>query len=543
MARIHPDGWQALAVTGAAVREIETLHALKEALPDTYAVYHGVHWTQLKNGFAVFGEADFVVVSPAGAVLVIEQKSGNLLETPDGLRKLYAGVAKDVPAQLTRTINIVHNRLSKAFGSRNYRLDELLYCPDYRVKNAVSAGVPPERIVDATRREQLGAIIQSILPADETPLPCRDGLHALLSEQLALTPDVNAMVGEVSKVVTRISGGLAEWARAIEFSPFRLRVTGTAGSGKTQLAVRVLEDAARAGKRSLYVCYNRPLADHLRRIVPDEALVLTFHQLCQGIATDEGDVIDFSDPGCFAKLEQAFVERAPGRLARFDTIVVDEGQDFMQEWVAPLERLLAADARFWWLEDPMQNLYLRPRVALPGWVEMHAASNYRSPRDVIRFIERLTGQAQAAAASPLHESDVGLLTYGEGQAAQVTKAAVSQALSLGFRLRDIAVLSFFGREKSRFGTLDRLGGWTLCSFTGEYDAGGDPVHRDGELVFESVYRFKGQSAPCVILTEIDFGKLDENIRRRLFVGATRATMKLILVMSERTAMSVIEELG
>jgi hypothetical protein len=39
----------------------------------------------------------------------------------------------------------------------------------------------------------------------------------------------------------------------------------------------------------------------------------------------------------------------------------------------------------------------------------------------------------------------------------------------------------------------------------------------------------------VILTEIDFEQLDDKAVRRLFVGATRATLKLILVASARSA--------
>ena len=59
--------------------------------------------------------------------------------------------------------------------------------------------------------------------------------------------------------------------------------------------------------------------------------------------------------------------------------------------------------------------------------------------------------------------------------------------------------------------------------------------REGHLLAESVYRFKGQSAPAVILTEIDFEALDDRTVRKLFVGMTRARMKLVLVLSERAA--------
>jgi hypothetical protein len=39
----------------------------------------------------------------------------------------------------------------------------------------------------------------------------------------------------------------------------------------------------------------------------------------------------------------------------------------------------------------------------------------------------------------------------------------------------------------------------------------------------------------VIFTEIDFEALDDRAVRKLFVGMTRARLKLVLVMSERAA--------
>ena len=96
---------------------------------------------------------------------------------------------------------------------------------------------------------------------------------------MRLVPDTSARVDEAATLYTRLSEGLAEWARRIECQPHRLRVIGTAGSGKTQLALSVMRDAARAGRRTLYVCYNRPLADHIARIAPPGCDVLTYHQL------------------------------------------------------------------------------------------------------------------------------------------------------------------------------------------------------------------------------------------------------------------------
>jgi hypothetical protein len=47
----------------------------------------------------------------------------------------------------------------------------------------------------------------------------------------------------------------------------------------------------------------------------------------------------------------------------------------------------------------------------------------------------------------------------------------------------------------------------------------------------------------VVLTEVDFEAFDELAQRKLFVGMTRASMKLLLVLSERAAKTLMARLG
>ncbi|KVZ11466.1 ATP-dependent helicase [Burkholderia ubonensis] len=549
MARLIPDDWKSLAATGAAERERETLAALEHALPDSYTVYHGVHWTRAEQGFSVFGEAAFVVVSPAGRVLLIEQKAGFLRETPKGLVKVYLQTERNVPIQLARTQETLHRRLTAALGAGVYGVEALLYCPDYTIRQAAIAGVPSERIVDATRKAQLAQVIQQILPADEPRVANAPKIHHFLADELALTPDTSALVGQAGTLVTRLSGGLASWARQLEFTPFRLRVIGTAGSGKTQLAVQAMRDAIAAGRRVLYVCFNRPLADYIARIAPPGAKIANYHQLCDWVARDGGYTPDFDAPDAFGRLEARFAQTPVPERWRFDVLIVDEGQDFHPSWACALERLLAPDGAWWWLEDPLQNLYMREPVALPGWVSLKALTNYRSPRDLLDFVRDVVGRVEPLAAelrsgSPFDGSDLVVSAYGDANASpaaladaciDATKRAITQALSLGFRKQDIAVLSYRGREGSALAALDQLGPHQVKRFTGKYDLFGNPEYHDGDVLLDSIYRFKGQSAPCVILTEIDFDTLDARAARKLFVGATRATMKLLLVASARAA--------
>ncbi len=209
-------------------------------------------------------------------------------------------------------------------------------------------------------------------------------------------------------------------------------------------------------------------------------------------------------------------------------------------------RLAAAEARLLWLEDPLQNLYGRPPLPLPGWVGLHASGNYRSPRGVVRMLKGLlpeAGDHSIEALSPFDSGEVEILTYADAAGMlQQVKEAIRLCYSAGFRKQDVAIVSYHGRDNSHLMRHDRLGSNTLRSFSGSYDLLGQPVFSEGDLLLESVYRFKGQAAPAVIFAEIDFDVLDDRALRKLFVGATRAMMKLVLVISETAAQRLLDRI-
>ena len=65
----------------------------------------------------------------------------------------------------------------------------------------------------------------------------------------------------------------------------------------------------------------------------------------------------------------------------------------------------------------------------------------------------------------------------------------------------------------------------------EYEADGTQKYTDGDILFDTVYRFKGQQAPAVILVD---GRQpaadDERLKRVMFCGMTRATVRLEVIM-------------
>jgi hypothetical protein len=102
------------------------------------------------------------------------------------------------------------------------------------------------------------------------------------------------------------------------------QIEATAGSGKTQLALALLSQAAAQGRKARYVCFNRPLADHLARLAPARCEVTTFHQLCRDHVENQGLSLDFTDPKVFERITQQYLQDAAALPARLDLLILDE---------------------------------------------------------------------------------------------------------------------------------------------------------------------------------------------------------------------------
>src|SRR5690606_38675242 len=114
----------------------------------------------------------------------------------------------------------------------------------------------------------------------------------------------------------------------------RALIQGGAGTGKTVLAIEEAVRAARTGRRTLLTCHGRALAAHFQRELSNvEGLtVSSFHALCGRMARQAGIAVSSgtSEQNLYeSKLPEALYQAMEIRPdLKWDTIVVDEGQDF-----------------------------------------------------------------------------------------------------------------------------------------------------------------------------------------------------------------------
>jgi UvrD-like helicase C-terminal domain len=534
MARLLPFDVSHLALAGARAPELETLRLLQAKLSPAYTVFHGVHWSREYKSDIKFGELDFVVVNQAGKALVIEQKNGRLEETGKGLAKAYPDRTRPVGEQVRRNLDGVREKFRWAHHNRaDLDLDYLIYCPDYRLAKLNAAALDPSRIVDAPCRDRLVETIETIL-GPGTPRPQAERVQQFFRQTFDLVPDIHAHVSSQQRSFTRLSTELGNLLRGLEMRPLRLRVDGTAGAGKTLIARQFFDDAIGRNRLPLLVCYNRPLAEKLRGVARKGGRVDTFLGLCTKFLTERGHRLDFGEVKRDALFWQRLTELVIGEAVpdewKFDTLIVDEGQDFEPEWAEILKLFLRDGHETLWLEDRDQNLRNQRPVILDGFVGYRARRNYRSPESIARFIQRAL-PFKFECASDLPGLGVGVTPYTRSMDQTTTVGKiVNGLLEQGFTHDDIVILTPLGLAHSVFGNREKIGGYPLRRFTGEYDLLGNQIVTPGTLLFESVGRFKGQQAPAVILVDIDPtpDKL-QRTQRLLFAGMTRATVRLELV--------------
>lgn len=557
MARLLPPDPPPTPGPGPHPPELRTLAYLEDNLPDEFTVYHGAHWVRADGRVAAYGEIDFIIVNRYGRVLVIEQKNGALDVDGADFIKTYATGQRRVLSQVTRNIGGLQSGFGRRFPGKRLDIDHLLYLPDHDAGPRMPASVDPSRVVDARSPTSLAERILAIFDdrampttghdvAGATP-PDPEDVHFFFQSRVEVTPNVDAISRQARDAYLQLSGGLATWARRLSITPYRLHVQGTAGSGKTQLALDELREARIAGRRAMYLCFNRPLAEAMQRAAPTSSICSTFHELAASLMREQGLPIDYTQPGIFDRIAQGFIDSAERLRGIVDVLVIDEGQDFEPTWTPALMGMVRPDGCALWLEDPAQNLYARAPAAPPGWVRLNSPVNHRSPLTIVELINRLelTDEPQQAGGT-VHGFDMRLHPYDPADGTSLlaaTAAAVSEMVAAGHAPADIAVLTWRGLAHSRIAGLDTLAGHPTRRFAGTYYDAGRAVLTGGSLMLETLFRFKGQAADAVVITEIDFSQWDENARRRLFVGLTRARLRVALVASEKVAQLIEDRLG
>ena len=485
-------------------------------------------------------EADLVALMPGSGVVVVEVKGSHVWVEPDGRWMIRRGSA-DVP------IRPVDQARDASYALRTYveadprwnrtrirwshhvvlartSLDDDFAtpdCPRWQVSGKSDLPRLGERVWDTTSLYRTDArppeaddldLIREILVGRH--LPRRDPVaiaadRAVLADRLTME---QAQLLDVTRLLNRVE------------------IRGGAGSGKTVLAIRQARDLAggRAGgerQRVAVVCYSYGLAHHLRRELltgsraKQPAFVGTFEDLARRWGLEisgSRDDSEFWEVGLPTRMAARAADLPPQE--RFDAVIVDEAQDFADDWWTPLVTALRDETAggIYAYSDERQRVFARfgrPPLALVPLVLDH---NLRNTRQIAQAFLPLAPTSMQLRGGDGPE--VEFVAAAPAAAIDAADEQVDRLLEEGWEPRDVALLTMGARHPVQKERQESLG------FSGYWDE----FWSNDDVFYGHVLGFKGMERRVVVLCVNEDGTRDRS-RERFYVGLSRATDRLVVV--------------
>ncbi len=191
---------------------------------------------------------------------------------------------------------------------------------------------------------------------------------------------------------------------------------GVAGSGKTVVIATKAAEAIRQGQRVLVLTYNITLRHYIRdlcsqqyvgenrKLLKSHLTIAHFHGLLKilmvelGLHTPSGSVEAYPEWSMKLILEKINAEY-PEHL-RYDSIFIDEGQDFSGDWIRFIKNIYTEQGELLVMYDEAQNTYEDKGVWITDSDEVegigfrgevgHLSITHRLPNGIVYQIDRLS---------------------------------------------------------------------------------------------------------------------------------------------------------
>jgi hypothetical protein len=311
----------------------------------------------------------------------------------------------------------------------------------------------------------------------------------------------------------------------------RVLVQGAAGTGKTRLAIQWADRAIKRNDSVLFTCFNIPLGDFIASQFRESVNVLAGY--FESVVNQLPGLPQLpSKPEDSSQLENYYGLTLPRHIlmniekvdVRFDTIIVDEIQDFHAMWVHVLIALLRVsdNSRLLTVGDVLQNVYNREGIQVlesfhPTRAEL--LTNCRNSHSIGGFLRKLGG-AEVATASP------------EGTQYVIPVSDLDSAVEavheeLRTMIHDEAwdpkrILIATERTKER----DAILQYESPSVT----VASHDNATTSSVLCETIHRAKGLEFDAVILVTTSPQVRDQLV----YIGASRAVNQLVVIAPEET---------
>jgi len=567
------------AGSGAPTRgERKVFEALRSYLPEDYLVYYNI---------PVGGRyPDFVVVGPDLGVVALEVKDWRLdsiaAVTSDGVVLREKGVEQTLKNPVQQAREYILEALDMLRG-RSLLTDGKYLCfgwgygvifPLLKKKDLEAPSLFGPNLAEALGPDLIlsgddlasGRLLPQLRRLIAHWVPRLEPMSALQVDEIrsVLYPEIRIGWGYTHREIVQVMDREQERLARTLGEGHRL-VRGVAGSGKTVILIgraRHLR-ACYPEWRILVLCYNRVLADYLRDAIgPDPHLeVLHYHSWCwreleaAGIAIPERPEIREQLDNYWDRIIPQLLLKAyeDGCLQSgiYQAILVDEGQDFSDDWYRTLLRALDPETNNLFIAlDSSQTIYKRKvswrdiGIQIAGRARVLKV-NYRNTRPILSAAYALIHDLDASGMAvceadgeyvvpekALRDGPMPEIKRFQSFVAERRHALewIRTRLAKGVSPDDMMVLGFSRSDMARLEVWFQDAGVPAQLLGGRV--------RPGVVRLSTVHGAKGLDAESVLLLKAhELEKREEaEGRRLLYIAMTRARTELLISYSGESAL-------
>ena len=345
-------------------------------LPDEdFTTFYNQEFTSIhpreKNEY----EIDFIVVdhrnNRLNALLVIEAKGGNIRY--DGKAKIWYQNDDIInPGPNAQASSAMHNLVKRfRFISNCIPFHWVLWFPDtvIRENEWLPTNISASRLLDSYAlldcKEVLSSTFDNLIKESNhigTSLSDFEKLKKTLLRSVGFFKPLDKELAENENTFKELTQKQAKIYKYIDNNQ-NICVQGPAGSGKTFIAYNKAVLYAEQGLKVLFICFNKTLAKHLKtlsynkRNSEDFPEINSFHFWALRRA-EKNPKFNKSK-----RDDEYFNTYIPNKAKEmisepeYDVIIIDEGQDFRENWLDLLNKTLKKEGRFLFFMDENQDIF------------------------------------------------------------------------------------------------------------------------------------------------------------------------------------------
>lgn len=555
-----------------------------------WVVFHSMGVSKRPTG--PYGEIDFVILIPSGAVICLEIKGGRvscrngIWQTVDRFGAA-SEMRKSPFMQAREGMFALYQAVRKQFGAES----DASHClfayavifPDVDSPPKTPEFEPWESIGRSDLQTAISTIILKLIAAQRKKLgnfrPVASPESAVRDIRQFLRPDFERVIARPT-VVSQCESALVSLTEDQYYvldmisQNSKCLIEGAAGTGKTLLALEYSRRQAVAGRKVLLLCFNRLLGDWFESCTKELGLptlrASSYFRFLRELIMASDYREEFQSAGQDASQDKIFSALLPfyGQLSaealdwQFDVLVVDEAQDLLSAQVLELLGVLLkggiAGGSWYIFGDFTRQCIFRGcsrethlnalNSACQHFTHTQLKTNCRNTRRIGEETALLSG-----FSSPPYKLgqidglpvDYRYWTNPDQQRERLTEL-IGHMLAEGMSPGDIVLLS--ARRLS-----DSVASKLSCS-TKKYGVvsaseirNGAPSSTSGPTIsFATIQSFKGMESAIVVLCDVEQVETEEP-QALLYTGMSRARSLLIMLVHnsvrEAIAKSVMRKLN